>query len=256
MDSDDAGASQARAARRTPRASPEPHRRREREIGDERQSRRNLVELDDRPRRRAPSPCYLSTPTSRTPAPFLNWARDAGHPRAASRSPATTACSTGPPATARPRPRACSGMPEAVGELLGPIAINDVDLIIVPGGRRRRDRHAHGLGPRLLRQDPRLDGEMSPGVRRDLRRRTRRRGAARACTTSPSTARSPRPGSSSSLSVPPDAPIHREPDMPTYSYRAPSAAPPSTSSRPSPTTRSPSARTAAAGSARCSAPSA
>ena len=37
-------------------------------------------------------------------------------------------------------------MPAPIGELLGPIAINDVDLIIVPAACRRPHRHAHGLG--------------------------------------------------------------------------------------------------------------
>ena len=67
------------------------------------------------------------------------------------------------------------GLPEPVGELLGPIAINDVDLIVIPAAAVDRTRHAAGLGPRLLRQDPRIDGEMPARLRRRLRQRIRRR---------------------------------------------------------------------------------
>jgi 5-formyltetrahydrofolate cyclo-ligase len=48
--------------------------------------------------------CYLSMPTEPNTRPFVNWAEARG----------------------------IHGVPEAVGELLGPMAINDVDLILVP----------------------------------------------------------------------------------------------------------------------------
>ncbi len=67
------------------------------------------------------------------------------------------------------------GLPEPVGDVLGPIAVNDVDLLVIPAAAGRPTRDAPGLGTRLLRQDPGLDGEVPAGVRGDLRLGIRRR---------------------------------------------------------------------------------
>jgi len=74
---------------------------------------------------------YLSSPNEPNTRPFLNWARDAGIRTLLpiSRLDGLLDWTTGDGET-----EAVShlGMPEAVGELLGPMAINDVDLILVP----------------------------------------------------------------------------------------------------------------------------
>lgn len=74
---------------------------------------------------------YLSSPNEPNTRPFLNWAREAGIRTLLpiSRLDGLLDWTTGDGET-----EALShlGVPEAVGELLGPMAINDVDLILVP----------------------------------------------------------------------------------------------------------------------------
>lgn len=75
--------------------------------------------------------CYLSAPTEPNTRPFVNWAEAQGirvlFP--VSRDDGLLDWTVGEEETEFEGP---AGVPEAVGELLGPIAINDVDLIIVP----------------------------------------------------------------------------------------------------------------------------
>jgi 5-formyltetrahydrofolate cyclo-ligase len=75
--------------------------------------------------------CYLSTPTEPNTRPFVNWAEAEGirvlFP--VSRDDGLLDWTVGEDQTEF---QGLSGVPEAAGSLLGPIAINDVDLIIVP----------------------------------------------------------------------------------------------------------------------------
>ncbi len=75
--------------------------------------------------------CFLSTPMEPNTRPFINWAEAQGirvlFP--ISRDDGLLDWTVGEESVETEGPH---GMPEAVGELLGPIAINDVDLIIVP----------------------------------------------------------------------------------------------------------------------------
>ncbi len=75
--------------------------------------------------------CYLSTTIEPDTRPFLNWAREQGVRvlLPVSREDGLLDWTTGDGET---ETEGLFGMPEAVGELLGPIAINDVDLILVP----------------------------------------------------------------------------------------------------------------------------
>ncbi len=75
--------------------------------------------------------CFLSTPMEPNTRPFINWAEAQGirvlFP--ISRDDGLLDWTVGEESV---ETEGLHGMPEAVGELLGPIAINDVDLIIVP----------------------------------------------------------------------------------------------------------------------------
>jgi 5-formyltetrahydrofolate cyclo-ligase len=75
--------------------------------------------------------CYLSTQYEPNTRPFINWAEGQGirvlFP--ISREDGLLDWTVG---EEQVETEGIYGMPEAVGELLGPIAINDVDLIIVP----------------------------------------------------------------------------------------------------------------------------
>lgn len=75
--------------------------------------------------------CYLSSPTEPNTRPFINWALENGirvlFP--ISREDGLLDWTVGEQGIEK---TGLWGMPEAVGELLGPIAINDVDVIIVP----------------------------------------------------------------------------------------------------------------------------
>lgn len=75
--------------------------------------------------------CYLSANNEPNTRPFVNWAAEQGirvlFP--ISREDGLLDWTVG---NNEDEIEGISGVPEAVGELLGPIAINDVDLIIVP----------------------------------------------------------------------------------------------------------------------------
>lgn len=75
--------------------------------------------------------CFLSTPMEPNTRPFINWAEAQGirvlFP--ISRDDGLLDWTVGEESV---ETEGLHGIPEAVGELLGPIAINDVDLIIVP----------------------------------------------------------------------------------------------------------------------------
>jgi 5-formyltetrahydrofolate cyclo-ligase len=75
--------------------------------------------------------CYLSTPSEPDTRPFLNWAHKEGLRvlLPISREDGLLDWTTG---DGESETEGLFGMPEGVGELLGPIAINDVDLILVP----------------------------------------------------------------------------------------------------------------------------
>ncbi len=75
--------------------------------------------------------CYLSTQLEPDTRPYLNWAHEHGLRvlLPISREDGLLDWTTGDGET---ETEGLYGMPEAVGELLGPIAINDVDLILVP----------------------------------------------------------------------------------------------------------------------------
>lgn len=75
--------------------------------------------------------CFLSSPTEPNVRPFVNWAEAAGirvlFP--VTRDDGLLDWTVG---ETQSESLGLAGMPEAIGELLGPIAINDVDLILVP----------------------------------------------------------------------------------------------------------------------------
>src|SRR6478609_10820892 len=91
---------------------------------------RNLVDLTTDLQARSVA-CFLSTTIEPDTRPFLNWAHAQGLRvlLPISREDGLLDWTTGDGET---ETEGLFGMPEAVGELLGPIAINDVDLIIVP----------------------------------------------------------------------------------------------------------------------------
>lgn len=92
--------------------------------------------------------CYLATPTEPETRPFLAWAYEAG---IRVLLPVSREDGLLDWAVANNTPDenvGLHGMPEPTGELLGPIAINDVDLIIVPAAAvdRRGMRMGWGMG--------------------------------------------------------------------------------------------------------------
>lgn len=91
---------------------------------------RNLVDLTTDLSARSVA-CYLSTTIEPDTRPFVNWAVAHGVRvlLPISRDDGLLDWTTGDGET---ETEGLYGMPEAVGELLGPIAINDVDLILVP----------------------------------------------------------------------------------------------------------------------------
>ena len=91
---------------------------------------RNLVDLATDLSARSVA-CYLSTTTEPDTRPFLNWAHRQGLRvlLPISREDGLLDWTTGDGET---ETEGLFGLPEAVGELLGPIAINDVDLILIP----------------------------------------------------------------------------------------------------------------------------
>jgi len=91
---------------------------------------RNLIDLTTDLSARSIA-CYLSTTIEPDTRPFLNWAHEQGLRilLPVSREDGLLDWTTGDGET---ETEGLFGLPEAVGELLGPIAINDVDLIIIP----------------------------------------------------------------------------------------------------------------------------
>jgi 5-formyltetrahydrofolate cyclo-ligase len=91
---------------------------------------RNLIDLATDLSARSIA-CYLSTQIEPDTRPFLNWAHEQGLRilLPVSREDGLLDWTTGDGET---ETEGLFGLPEAVGELLGPIAINDVDLIIIP----------------------------------------------------------------------------------------------------------------------------
>jgi len=91
---------------------------------------RNLVDLTTDLSARSVA-CYLSARNEPNTRPYLNWARenDIRVLLPITREDGLLDWTTGDGAT---ETESILGLPEAVGELLGPIAINDVDLILVP----------------------------------------------------------------------------------------------------------------------------
>ncbi|QNE37352.1 5-formyltetrahydrofolate cyclo-ligase [Leifsonia shinshuensis] len=91
---------------------------------------RNLVDLTTDLSARSVA-CYLSTTIEPDTRDFVNWAVAQGLRvlLPVSREDGLLDWTTGDGET---ETEGLFGMPEAVGELLGPIAINDVDLILVP----------------------------------------------------------------------------------------------------------------------------
>ena len=91
---------------------------------------RNLIDLATDLSARSVA-CYLSTNIEPDTRPFVNWAVGQGLRvlLPVSREDGLLDWTTGDGET---ETEGLFGMPEAVGDLLGPIAINDVDLILVP----------------------------------------------------------------------------------------------------------------------------
>lgn len=91
---------------------------------------RNLIDLTTDLSAQSVS-CYLSTPFEPNTRPFLTWARRQGIRLLLpiSRDDGLLDWTTGDDEA---ETEGRFGLPEPVGELLGPIAINDVNLIIVP----------------------------------------------------------------------------------------------------------------------------
>jgi 5-formyltetrahydrofolate cyclo-ligase len=89
--------------------------------------------------------CYLSTQTEPDTRPFVNWAYEQGLRvlLPISREDGLLDWTTGDGET---ETEGLFGMPEAVGELLGPIAINDVDLIVIPAAAVDRTGLRMGWG--------------------------------------------------------------------------------------------------------------
>lgn len=89
--------------------------------------------------------CYLSAPNEPNTRPFLNWAlaNDIRVLFPVSREDGLLDWTVGDEGT---ETEGLFGMPEPVGELLGPIAINEVDLIIVPAAAIGNDGTRLGWG--------------------------------------------------------------------------------------------------------------
>ncbi|MET4638849.1 5-formyltetrahydrofolate cyclo-ligase [Mycetocola sp. 2940] len=90
--------------------------------------------------------CYLSSPTEPDTRPFVNWAlaNDIRVLFPVSREDGLLDWTVG--TEGEEEQQGLHGMPEAVGEPLGPIAINDVDLIIVPAAAIGPDGTRLGWG--------------------------------------------------------------------------------------------------------------
>lgn len=91
--------------------------------------------------------CYLSAPNEPDTRPFLNWAlaNDIRVLFPVTREDGLLDWTVGSPDGEVER-QGMFGMPEPVGEALGPIAINDVDLILVPAAAISPDGTRLGWG--------------------------------------------------------------------------------------------------------------
>lgn len=89
--------------------------------------------------------CYLSAPNEPNTRPFLNWAlaNDIRVLFPVSREDGLLDWTVGDSGT---ETEGLFGMPEPIGELLGPIAINEVDLIVVPAAAVGTDGTRLGWG--------------------------------------------------------------------------------------------------------------
>ncbi|HEV7849345.1 MAG TPA: 5-formyltetrahydrofolate cyclo-ligase [Mycetocola sp.] len=90
--------------------------------------------------------CYLSSPTEPDTRPFVNWAlaHDVRVLFPVSREDGLLDWTVG--SEGEQEQQGLYGMPEPVGEPLGPIAINDVDLIVVPAAAISPDGTRLGWG--------------------------------------------------------------------------------------------------------------
>ncbi|PPF80073.1 5-formyltetrahydrofolate cyclo-ligase [Rathayibacter rathayi] len=104
----------------------------------------HLIELATRLGARSLA-CYLSTADEPSTRPFLGWAESHGirvlFPISRQDGLLDWAVGDGHTET-----QGLFGMPEPVGQLLGPIAINDVDLIVVPAATVDRQGMRMGWG--------------------------------------------------------------------------------------------------------------
>ncbi|PPI74606.1 5-formyltetrahydrofolate cyclo-ligase [Rathayibacter rathayi] len=104
----------------------------------------HLIELATRLGARSLA-CYLSTTDEPSTRPFLGWAESHGirvlFPISRQDGLLDWAVGDGHTET-----QGLFGMPEPVGQLLGPIAINDVDLIVVPAATVDRQGMRMGWG--------------------------------------------------------------------------------------------------------------
>lgn len=105
---------------------------------------RHLTELTEQVGARSIA-AYLPTPDEPNIRPWLNWAHETGHRVLfpVSRDDGLLDWVVGDGETEQ---QGTFGVPEAVGEILGPIAINDVDLIIVPAASVDRQGMRMGWG--------------------------------------------------------------------------------------------------------------
>ena len=169
---------------------------------------RGLVELAERQGARSVA-AYLSTPEEPSTRGFLDWAQGAGV-RVLLPVSRPDGLLDWAPYDGADEDLDWMGMPQPTTELLSPLAINDVDLILVPAAA-------------VDRAGMRMDGAAATSTGRSARWGTDRRSMLSSSTprsstrspssrrTSPSTGPSPRAAPSASRST-------RNP-MPTYSYR-------------------------------------
>ncbi len=117
---------------------------------------------------------YLSAPEEPNVRPFLDWAFEHGIrvllPITREDGLLDWAVGDGSGET-----EGLAGVPEVVGEVLSPLAINDVDAILAPA-RRSATTASGWAGAAATTTRPRVDGEPSARLCCDLRRGVPRRG--------------------------------------------------------------------------------
>ncbi|KAI3473699.1 hypothetical protein Pfo_031652, partial [Paulownia fortunei] len=138
---------------------------------------------------------YLSAPDEPDVRPFLRWAQEHGVRVLLPITREDGLARLGASTTGSPNTRACTA---CRGRRRGalPARARGRRRDPHPGGGGRARRMPDGLGPRLLRQDPRVDGEPAARLCCDLRRGVPRRRSRARPTTNPSTASSRRRASS------------------------------------------------------------